>query len=139
MWPSGEGSGLEIESLQVRILDRAVYPPLSLPRLEAWSTPCMKQRDATPWLVRQNSPPQHPGFDPLAGQGEERHFLCPPVSTLCADLRIPHPETLASIPWRGRVRDVTLCVPPCQLSVVQTCLCLTPFRVYGTHQHVCAC
>ena len=33
------------------------------------------------WVVRQNSNPEDPGFDPLVGQGEGQ-FFCPSESTL---------------------------------------------------------
>ena len=65
---------------------------------------------------------EDPGFDPLMGQGQ-RQFFCPSKSTLAKD-EINVPIALSSF------RDKS--------TLVQTCLCLTPLRVYGMHPNLCA-
>ena len=48
--------------------------------------------------------------------------------------RNSNPKTLGSIPWRGGVTNSFFCLS--ESSLVQTCLCLTPLRVHGTHPNL---
>ena len=47
-------------------------------------------------------------------------------------------KNLSSIPWWGRVTTGVFFYPS-ESTLVQTCLCLTPLHVYGTHPNLCAC
>ena len=51
--------------------------------------------------------------------------------------RNSNPKTLGSIPLVGQGESKFFC--PSESTHMQTCLCLTPLRVYGTHLNLRAC